>query len=65
MSKTYILLFSLWPKYVKERIKTTYLYFGGSIAFTAASAAAAFRSPMIMNLVTRNGWMVKNCFSFE
>ncbi|XP_026468682.1 growth hormone-inducible transmembrane protein-like isoform X1 [Ctenocephalides felis] len=47
----------LWPKYVKDRIKTTYLYFGGSIAVTAASAAAAFRSPIIMNLVARNGWM--------
>lgn len=56
--------FSLWPKYVKDRIKTTYLYFGGSIAVTAASAAAAFRSPIIMNLVARNGWMVRNRYTF-
>ncbi|RZC39577.1 growth hormone-inducible transmembrane protein [Asbolus verrucosus] len=47
----------LWPQYVKDRIKTTYLYFGSSIAVTAASAMAAFRSPAIMNLVTRNGFM--------
>lgn len=50
--------YSMWPQHVKERIKATYLYFGSSIAVTAASAAAAFRSPVIMNLVTRNGFMV-------
>lgn len=49
---------SLWPQYVKDRIKTTYLYFGSSLAITAASAVAAFRSPVIMNLVMRNGFMV-------
>jgi len=47
----------MWPQYVKDRIKSTYFYFGSSIAVTAASAAAAFRSPVIMNLVTRNGFM--------
>ncbi|KAJ8952269.1 hypothetical protein NQ318_007436 [Aromia moschata] len=48
---------NLWPQYVKDRIKTTYMYFGGSIAVTAASALAAVRSPVIMNLVMRNGFM--------
>ncbi|XP_076257009.1 growth hormone-inducible transmembrane protein-like isoform X2 [Rhynchophorus ferrugineus] len=47
----------MWPQYVKDRIKSTYFYFGSSIAVTAASAAAAFRSPVIMNLVTRNGFV--------
>jgi len=47
----------LWPEYVRQRIKDTYLYFGSSIAISAASAVAVFRSPTIMNLVTRNGWM--------
>ncbi|XP_030760157.1 growth hormone-inducible transmembrane protein-like isoform X1 [Sitophilus oryzae] len=47
----------MWPQYVKDRIKTTYMYFGSSIAVTAASAAAAFRSPAVMNLVTRNGFI--------
>lgn len=46
----------MWPQYVKDRIKTTYLYFGSSIAITAASALAAVRSPAIMNLVMRNGF---------
>lgn len=55
---TVTLCFSIWPQYVKDRIKSTYMYFGGSLAITAASAVAAFRSPVVMNLVTRNGFMV-------
>lgn len=47
----------MWPQYVKDRIKSTYLYFGSSLAVTAASAAATFRSPAMLNLVTRNGFM--------
>ena len=33
----------IWPSYVKERIKDTYMYFGGSILATAGTAAAVFR----------------------
>lgn len=33
------------------------MYFGASIGITAASAVAAFRTPAIMNLVSRGGWM--------
>lgn len=47
----------LWPQYVRERIHTTYGYFGASVALTAASAVAVFRSPRLLHLVTRNGWM--------
>lgn len=49
--------FRMWPQYVKDRIKTTYLYFGGSLAITAASAVAAFRSPTLLRLVANNGMM--------
>jgi len=48
---------AIWPQYVKDRIKTTYMYFGGSLAVTAASAMAAFQSPAVMRIVTRNGFM--------
>jgi len=47
----------MWQPYVKERIRDTYIYFGGSIAATAASAAAIFRSPAAMNVVMRQGWV--------
>ncbi|XP_037084250.1 growth hormone-inducible transmembrane protein-like [Pollicipes pollicipes] len=47
----------MWPDYVRERVKATYLYFGSSVAVTAASAAAIFRSPAMMRLVTKNSWL--------
>lgn len=48
---------SLWPDYVKERIHSTYAYFGGSVIITAASAAAVFRTPALINLFARSGWL--------
>jgi growth hormone-inducible transmembrane protein len=47
----------MWSQTVKERIHSTYAYFGGSLAFTAASAVTAFRSPTIMRLFAQGGWM--------
>lgn len=47
----------MWPPYVKERIRDTYMYFGGSILATAGTAVAIFRSPVAMNIVMRQGWM--------
>lgn len=47
----------MWPDYVRERIHSTYAYFGGSVAITAASAAAIFRSPTLLNLASRTGWI--------
>ncbi|KAI8428059.1 hypothetical protein MSG28_002347 [Choristoneura fumiferana] len=47
----------LWPQYVKDRIKTTYGYIAGSLIITAGSAVAVFRTPALLNLVARNGWM--------
>ncbi|XP_046636075.1 growth hormone-inducible transmembrane protein-like [Daphnia pulicaria] len=48
----------MWPEYVKERIRSTYMYFGGSVMLTAASAVACFRSPLIMRVVAGNSMMV-------
>ncbi|KPI94720.1 PREDICTED: growth hormone-inducible transmembrane protein-like [Papilio xuthus] len=47
----------LWPQYVKDRIKTTYGYIAGSLVLTAGSAITVFRTPALLNLVARNGWM--------
>lgn len=47
----------MWPQYVKERVHTTYMYFGASIATSALSAVACLRSPAMMNLVMRQGWL--------
>jgi len=48
----------MWPQYVRDRIHSTYTYFGGSIILTAAAAAASFRSPAMMNLMMKNSWLV-------
>lgn len=47
----------MWPQYVKERIHSTYAYFGGSVIITAASAAGVFRTPALLNLASRGGMM--------
>lgn len=47
----------MWPQHVRQRIHDTYAYFGGSVMITAASAAAVFRSPTLMNLFARTGWV--------
>lgn len=57
---TIYFIFRVWPEYVKDRIRTTYMYFGGSVLLTAASAMACFRSPAIMGLVMGNSWLVHN-----
>ncbi|CAL1529719.1 unnamed protein product [Lymnaea stagnalis] len=44
----------IWPKSVRHRIRDTYMYFAGSIAFTAITAVAASRSPAFMNFMMSN-----------
>ncbi|CAG5132894.1 unnamed protein product [Candidula unifasciata] len=43
-----------WPKHVRQRIRDTYMYFGGSLAVTALTAVAASRSPAVMNFMMKN-----------
>ncbi|XP_030244252.1 lanC-like protein 3 homolog isoform X2 [Drosophila navojoa] len=50
----------MWPQYVKERIQSTYAFFGGSCLLTAASAAAVFRSPRLLSLASRGGFVVRS-----
>jgi hypothetical protein len=50
--------YSLWPDHVRQRIKDTYMYFGGSVALTAVTAASAFRSPALMRFMTRSSFLV-------
>ncbi|XP_054165017.1 growth hormone-inducible transmembrane protein-like [Oppia nitens] len=46
-----------WEQHVRERIHTTYAYFGSGLGLTAAAAAAALRSPAVMRMMTRNSLM--------
>jgi len=44
----------LWPQYVRDRVHSTYMYLGGGLTMTAGAAALVFRSPTLMNLMTKN-----------
>jgi len=45
---------AIWPEAVRARVRDTCLYFGGSLGITAAAAVAVHRSPMMMNLMSKN-----------
>ena len=45
-----------WPRYVKDRLRSTYVYFAGSVGLTALSAAAVSRSSALTGLMTRSPW---------
>lgn len=47
----------IWPQYVTDRIRSTYMYFAGSIGLTALSAVAVSRSPALMSLMMRGSWL--------
>jgi len=47
----------MWSPVVKQRIRDTYMYFGGGLVFTAGAAVAAARSPMVMNFMMRNSML--------
>ncbi|CAL9699276.1 unnamed protein product [Knipowitschia caucasica] len=47
----------IWPQYVKDRIHSTYMYFAGSVGFTALSAVAVSRTPALLGLMMRGSWL--------
>uniref|UniRef100_U3FAU8 Growth hormone-inducible transmembrane protein n=1 Tax=Micrurus fulvius TaxID=8637 RepID=U3FAU8_MICFL len=47
----------IWPQYVKDRIRSTYLYFAGSVGLTAVSAVAVSRTPALMGLMMKGSWL--------
>ncbi|OQV12820.1 Growth hormone-inducible transmembrane protein [Hypsibius exemplaris] len=47
----------MWPQYVQERIRSTYSYLGVTLGVTAGSAYLVAKSPQIMNMMMRSGWM--------
>jgi len=44
----------MWPKYVRQRIRDTYLYFGASLGLTAVSAYQIAQNPTLMRLASRS-----------
>lgn len=52
---------ALWPPIVKERIRSTYLYLGGGLLLTAASAVAVSRRPRLLAMMTSNSLLAIGC----
>ncbi|XP_002735043.1 growth hormone-inducible transmembrane protein-like [Saccoglossus kowalevskii] len=48
---------AIWPQYVRDRLRSTYLYFGAGLGMTALSAVAIARSPAIMARMMSNSWL--------
>ena len=44
----------LWPEFVRNRIRDTYMYFGGSLIATAGTAVAIFRNKTLFRMVSGN-----------
>ena len=49
---------AIWPQYIRDRISSTYSYFGSSIGITAASAYAISKNAALMRVATSGGIVV-------
>lgn len=47
-----------WPEEMRSKVKSTYLYFLGSLGMTASSAYYLSRSPTVHRLMSGNRWLV-------
>jgi len=47
-----------WPDEMRSRVKSTYLYFLGSLGVTASSAYYLSRSPAVHRMMSGNPWLV-------
>ncbi|XP_071506352.1 growth hormone-inducible transmembrane protein-like [Diadema antillarum] len=48
---------AIWPQYVRDRVRSTYTYFGLGVAATAASAVAMARNPALLIRLTPTSWV--------
>ncbi|XP_062603068.1 growth hormone-inducible transmembrane protein-like [Saccostrea cucullata] len=46
-----------WSEEIKQRIRSTYFYFGASVGLTALSAVTIARTPALMNIAMKNSWV--------
>lgn len=52
--------FRFWPEEMRSRIKSTYLYFTGSLGITAASSYYLSRSHTVLRMMSGNRWLVSS-----
>lgn len=54
-----------WSDEVKQRIRSTYFYFGASVGLTAATAVAIARTPALMNIAMKSSMTVSILKNFS
>lgn len=47
----------MWPQYVRDRVRDTYMYVAGSLGVTAASTVAIYRSPTVLRFFNAQGFL--------
>lgn len=47
----------MWPQYVRDRVRDTYMFVGASLGVTAASTVAIYRSPTILRFFNAQGFL--------
>ena len=50
----------VWPQVVRDRVRSTYSYFAGSLALTAGTAYAISQSRAIYTLMRASPWLVSS-----
>lgn len=50
----------VWPQVVRDRVRSTYSYFAGSLAVTAVSAYVISQSRAVFTLMRASPWLVSN-----
>lgn len=50
----------VWPQVVRDRVRSTYSYFAGSLALTAGTAYAISQSRAIYTLMRASPWVVSS-----
>lgn len=50
----------MWPQYVRDRIRDTYMFVAGSLGVTAASTVAIYRSPTVLRFFNAQGFLVSS-----
>ncbi|KAG5455028.1 Growth hormone-inducible transmembrane protein [Clonorchis sinensis] len=48
---------TVWPDYVRQRVKMTYAYLAGGVAIAAGTAASLSRSPAFCRAMVQSGWI--------
>ena len=53
-----LFFYRFWPQEVRDRVRSTYMYFTGSLGVTGLSAYYISRSKLVFRMMSANPWVV-------